>query len=130
MDILQNKKTLILIGILIGVVLLVMLLLSRVSDRDPDRLTIPDSFTGYKEDEHPASPEEVAKVQDSFDLYNELPVETKSFKLTYSEVELKFVVKLPPPTEENKLAFFKWLLDKGYENIPEDEFIFVNYNAK
>lgn len=142
----RKLKIYLLVGFLIlsFVLLLILLLARRPGQLPPEEgptptaiqtspaegeVTIPEkiepTFTGVLEEEIPK--EEQEKINQAFELRQRLPIKTSQFELDYDYENDNFVVKIAEPFAENRQKFGQWLIDNGFDKIPEDRFVFKKF---
>lgn len=83
------------------------------------------TFTGVREEEIPKEEEE--KINQAFELRQRLPIKASQFELDYDYENDNFIVKINEPFAENRQNFGQWLINNGYDKIPEDRFVFKKF---
>jgi hypothetical protein len=78
--------------------------------------------TSYKPMETPTPAEEQRAILIEF-----APINEKTFFLKFSFKQDKFIIELKPPTKENYENFINWLKEGGLGDIPQENFVFENY---
>ncbi len=82
---------------------------------------MPPDSTGYGEEKLPEK--EVRIMEQRYKLRLRTPVSQNEFLLSYDYDQLKFIVILKSPYDNNQTLFNKWLKDNGYGDIPQSEFV-------
>src|SRR3989344_36245 len=80
-------------------------------------------FTGDSGEDIPEDIVEQTKA--AYVLRQKLPVIHDSFTLEYNYADAVFVVYLNEPVEQNRAIFNSWLLNNGYDKIPDEKFTFT-----
>jgi hypothetical protein len=72
------------------------------------------------------SPEEEKITNKIIELRHKTPIENSYFTINFDYTNDKFKINIKTPTKDNLLKYQTWIVENGYDIIPEGNFI-INY---
>ncbi len=123
----MNLKKIAITGVIVGIVSILVLWLvwlgrKRIESQLLQQTEL-QSSTGVLEREVP--PEIAIPANQGSELRMRLPIKTEGYQVDYDYKELKFVINVCQPIEENIGEFKLWLKREGFDRIPENKLLYI-----